>query len=184
MGYNQKSINMILKKYKCKARIFMLSTPSYKNEKYIKIKKYYDDNAYEFHKYYIKKITILNNDLKTPTISLYDLDSKIIYSNYEPKKILKKIKSYEKETSCKIKPLNLSLYSDYNPDTTTPNLGFKNKDKAIYTIKKIKNRSIKYQLGVLNTLLGRAKSHPHKTSDMDEAIKILEEYRKKIKPKE
>ena len=37
MGYNQKSINMILKNIN-KARIFMLSTLSYKNEKYIKIK--------------------------------------------------------------------------------------------------------------------------------------------------
>tara|TARA_Y100000813_G_scaffold192482_1_gene170621 strand:- start:1269 stop:1823 length:555 start_codon:yes stop_codon:yes gene_type:complete len=184
MGYNQKSLESILKKYKCKARLFILVTPSYKDNEYIKIKNYYNDNAYEFHKYYVKKITILNNELKNPTIQLYDLDSKQILSNKNPKKILNKIKTYEKETSCKLKPLNLSLYSDYNPDTTTPNLGFKNKDKALYTIKKIKNRSIKYQLGVLNTLLGRAKSHPHKTKDMDEAIKILEEYKKKLKPKE
>ena len=63
--------------------------------------------------------------------------------------------------SKKIKPINLSLYSDYNPKTTTHGLGFKNKLKALYTIKTIKNRSIKYQVNVIATMLGRAKNHPN-----------------------
>ena len=40
----------------------------------------------------------------------------------------------------KANPINLSLYSDYNKETTIPNLGFKNKEKALYTIKAIKNK--------------------------------------------
>ncbi len=75
-----------------------------------------------------------------------------------------------------IDPINLSLYSDYNKKTTTPGLGFKNKDKALYTISTIKSRPIKYQVSVISTMLGRAKNHPNKTKEMDEAIKIFEKW--------
>ena len=36
--------------------------------------------------------------------------------------------------SGKIQPLNLSLYSDYKPETTLKGLGFKDKEKAIYRL--------------------------------------------------
>ena len=76
----------------------------------------------------------------------------------------------------KIKPINLSLYSDYNPKTTTHGLGFKNKEKALYTVDTIKNRPIKYQVNVIATMLGRAKKHPHKTKDMNDAIKVFSKW--------
>ena len=60
-------------------------------------------------------------------------------------------------------------------------MGFKNKDKAIYTINKIKNRTIKYQVNVIATMLGRAKNHPHKTKDMNKAIKEFEKWMKNYK---
>ena len=60
-------------------------------------------------------------------------------------------------------------------------MGFKNKDKAIYTINKIKNRTIKYQVNVIATMLGRAKNHPHKTKDMHKAIKEFEKWMKNYK---
>ena len=47
--------------------------------------------------------------------------------------------------SKKVNPINLSLFSDYNPKTTTQGLGFKDKNKAIYTIKTIKSRELRYQ---------------------------------------
>ena len=82
-----------------------------------------------------------------------------------------------------IKAKNLSLFSDYNPKTTIKGLGFKNKEKALYTIDRIKNEPIKYQVSVVTTMIGRAKNHPHKTDDMDDAIKIfnkwIENYKKK-----
>ena len=81
----------------------------------------------------------------------------------------------------KIKPINLSLYSDYNPKTTTHGLGFKNKEKALFTIKTIKNRPIKYQVNVVSTMLGRAKNHPNKTKDMEGAIKVFGNWMKKYK---
>ena len=76
----------------------------------------------------------------------------------------------------RLKPLNLSLYSDYKPETTLKGLGFKNKEKAIHTINAIKNRDKKYQVNVVSTMLGRAKKHPNKTADMDEAILVFEKW--------
>ena len=76
----------------------------------------------------------------------------------------------------KLKPLNLSLYSDYKPETTLKGLGFKNKEKAAYTIYAIKARDKKYQVNVVSTMLGRAKKHPNKTADMDEAILVFEKW--------
>lgn len=173
-------IDLILDRYKCKARILIVKTPNYKNKLYIKTKKYFDENAYEFHKSYVKKISVLDKNISNLKLELYDLDKKLIIKDTTISKIFSFIKTYDKKTKCKGKPLNLSLYTDYNPETTTPNLGFKNKDKAMYTIEKIKNRSIKYQIGVLNTLIGRAKSHPYQTKEMRDAIKILENYKRKI----
>ena len=79
------------------------------------------------------------------------------------------------------KPLNLSLFSDYKPETTLHGLGFKNKEKALYTVKAIKKRSIKYQVNVIATMLGRAKNHPNKTKDMDDAIRIFDKWMKDYK---
>ena len=72
---------------------------------------------------------------------------------------------------------------DYNPKTTTHGLGFKNKEKALYTINTIKNRSTKYQVNVVSTMLGRAKNHPNKTKDMGGAIKVFDHWLKKYKRK-
>lgn len=85
----------------------------------------------------------------------------------------------------KIKAQNLSLYSDYNPETTVTGLGFKNKEKALHTLDKIKNKPIIYQVNLVSTMIGRAKGHPYKNNDMEEAIKIfqkwLDNYKKTIK---
>lgn len=77
----------------------------------------------------------------------------------------------------------MELYTDKNPKTTIKGLGFKNKDKAIYTIDKIKNKSIIYQFQAINTMYYRAKHHPHRTKEMEDAMKIfkkwLDNYKKK-----
>jgi len=79
------------------------------------------------------------------------------------------------------KPLNLSLFSDYKPKTTTYGLGFKDKEKALHTIKTIKKRPIKYQVNVIATMLGRAKNHPNKTKSMNDAIIIFSKWMKEYK---
>ena len=78
--------------------------------------------------------------------------------------------------SGKKQPLNLSLFSDYKPETTLKGLGFKDKNKAIYTLDAIKGRDTKYQVNVVSTMLGRAKNHPNKTPDMDDAILVFEKW--------
>ena len=78
--------------------------------------------------------------------------------------------------SGKIQPLNLSLYSDYKPEITLKGLGFKDKEKAEYTLDAIIGRDTKYQVNVVSTMLGRAKKHPNKTSDMDDAIMVFEKW--------
>jgi hypothetical protein len=75
-------------------------------------------------------------------------------------------------------PTKLSLFADYNPSITIKGLGYKDKEKAEYTIKKIKNKSLKYQKSVVSTMLGRAKSHPNQTKGMRDAIKIFEKWLK------
>ena len=59
----------------------------------------------------------------------------------------------------------------------------KNKEKALFTINAIKNRSDKYQVNVVSTMLGRAKNHPNKTKDMGGAIKVFDDWLKKYKRK-
>ena len=109
----------------------------------------------------------------------YDGILKKEYSTLEPNIIFDLIDSMpmsKQDYKGKLKPLNLSLYSDYKPETTLKGLGFKNKEKATYTIDAIKARDKKYQVNVVSTMLGRAKKHPNKTADMDEAILVFEKW--------
>ena len=173
---------MNLEKYKWKSRILFVSTPNYKEKKYLNVKKIYQEKIKEFHKRYIKLIC------KTDKKNNFSID--LIEFNGESKKKLDKLdykvvfKTFNKmPLSNKIKTINLSLFSDYNPKTTTKGLGFKNKEKALYTINTIKNRSTKYQVNVIATMLGRAKNHPNKTRDMNDAIKLFSEWMKQYKKK-
>ena len=109
----------------------------------------------------------------------YDGNLKKEYSTLEPNIIFDLIDTMpmsKQDYQGKLKPLNLSLYSDYKPETTLKGLGFKNKEKAIYTIDAIKARDKKYQINVVSTMLGRAKKHPNKTAEMDEAILVFEKW--------
>ena len=173
---------MNLEKYKWKTRILFVSTPNYKEKKYLNVKKIYQEKIKEFHKRYIKLIC------KTDKKNNFSID--LIEFNGVAKKKLDKLdykvvfKTFNKmPISNKIKPINLSLFSDYNPKTTTKGLGFKNKEKALYTINTIKNRSTKYQVNVIATMLGRAKNHQNKTRDMNDAIKLFSEWMKQYKRK-
>ena len=173
-----------INKYLWKNRILLIETDSYKNNNYIKTKEFYESFIEKFHKRFIKMLTIRKKETDF-LIKIIDFDGKIIksFKNINQKVIkqilnlfnLKRQKELL-ENNAKIKPQNLSLFSDYSKDTTTPNLGFKDKEKALYTINKIKNRSLKYQVSVISTMIGRAKSHPNQTKGMIEAIKIFQKW--------
>ena len=171
---------MDLTKYKWKCRILLLNTTCYRDSNYKRSKKLYQEYIKEFHKRHIKLMSNRKKGLKF-SIKLigYDGTLKEEYSTLEPNIIFNLIDSMpmsKQDYKGKLKPLNLSLYSDYKPDTTLKGLGFKNKEKAIYTIDTIKARDKKYQVNVVSTMLGRAKKHPNKTVDMYEAIQVFEKW--------
>ncbi len=172
---------MKLDNYKWKYRLILIETPSYQNEKYKDTKIIYEKNIKKFHKRYIKIITDRNKENKFK-IKLIGFDGKVkkIFNTLNPNKIFDIVDKMPlgklMKDNPKIKPKNLSLYSDYNKETTVPNLGFKDKEKAIYTLKKIKNKPIKYQLSLVSTMIGRAKNHPHINKDMKDAIKVFQKW--------
>lgn len=170
---------MDFKKYKWKFRLLIIETPNYNNLKYLDTKKIYDLHIKEFHKRYVKKITLRNKNFSFK-IKLVGFDGtlKKIFTKIDHKKIFTII---DKMPMSKYKPGNLSLYSDYNKESTIKGLGFKNKEKAIKTLEKIKKKPIKYQINVVNTMIGRAENHPFKNKDMLEAVKVFKKWLKQIK---
>ena len=162
----------------------MVKTPDYENLQYKRTKELYQKNIKKFHKRVIKLISKKVDSNFSIELFGFDGTKKGSFKKFDIKKIFKnvdKISMFKVLKNKKIKPLNLSLFSDYNPKTTTKGLGFKDKEKAIHTIKLIKNRDLKYQVNVIATMLGRAKKHPHKTKNMNQAIKVFSIWMKNYK---
>jgi len=166
---------MNLDKYKWKNRIILIETPNYQNEKYKETKGIYEINIKEFHKRYIKLLTKLDKESKF-NIKLIGFDGKVKkeFKKLNQQVILKLVDNMPMSKA--VNPKNLSLFSDYNKETTVKGLGFKDKEKALHTLNVIKDKPLKYQVNVVATMLGRAKNHPHKTKEMDEAIQIFEKW--------
>ena len=164
-------------KFRNKNRLLVLNTPNYTNYKYKNTKQKYEDNIHDFHKRYIKLVTNRNKD-NIFSIDLIGFDGTIkqSYNSLNKKKILTLVDSMHM-AKLGITPQNLSLYADYNKKTTIQGLGFKNKEKAIFTLDKIKNKPMIYQMNVINTMIGRAKNHPHQTKEMNEAITVFTEWK-------
>lgn len=80
-----------------------------------------------------------------------------------------------------MKKINTSLYEDKHPKTSTKGTGFKDKQKALDTLKIIKDRDLVYQKQVVNTMYNRAKYHPHQTKTMKEAMEVFNEWLEKHK---
>ena len=176
---------MNFKKYIWKCRLLVLNTSNYTNQEYKNSKDIYQKHIKEFHKRFIKLVTRLDKS-KNFSVSLIGFDGteKAQIDRINLKKIFTLIDKMPMNKMIKDKsfnPLNLSLFSDYKPETTLHGLGFKNKEKALYTVKAIKKRSIKYQVNVIATMLGRAKNHPNKTKDMDDAIRVFDKSMKEYK---
>ena len=172
---------MNIKKYKNKLRLIVIYTDNYSNKKYIEAKRNYKKYIKKFHKRYVKLITYksIKNKFK---IQLIGFDNKV-KKTYDKIKVNLIINDIDKMPmgylkNNKNKLVNLSLYEDYNPKTTIKNLGFKNKEKALYTINKIKDKKLTYQKNVINTMYNRAKYHPNRTKDMEAAMKVFKKWLK------
>ena len=176
---------MSYEKYKWKARLLVIQTTNYKNKDYLLTKEIYQKYIKDFHKRFVKLIIKVNkdNDFNIFLIG-FDGEVKRKFKKLDYKKlfsIIDKMPLGSLKKNKKFKPLNLSLFSDYKPETTTYGLGFKDKEKALYTIKAIKTRPIKYQVNVIATMLGRAKNHPNRTKSMNDAITIFSKWMKEYK---
>ena len=79
------------------------------------------------------------------------------------------------------KKINYSLYNDDHPETSTKGTGFKDKQKALDTLKIIKNRDLTYKKLIVVTMYNRAKYHPHQTKEMRDAMKVFRNWLKKYK---
>jgi hypothetical protein len=71
-----------------------------------------------------------------------------------------------------------TLYDNFHPEKSLKGTGFKNAQVALNTLKLISKRSLKYQFDVVNTMYNRAKYIPHKTKDIEEAMKIFHKWLK------
>jgi hypothetical protein len=169
-----------IKKYHNRFRLLVIKTNNYKDQKYQEWKHLYLENQKLFHKYYIKLLVVKTPSTnKTPSIELYGFDSilKVKYSTLNVSRIIEDVEKMPMGQH--VKPINQSLFVDYNPKTTIHGLGYKDTEKALETINKIKNQPIIYQKQVINTMIGRAKHHPNQTSDMRKAIIIFQDYLEK-----
>ncbi len=169
-----KKLKKKLKKYKWKYRILLIYADNSKNKLVKQTIKKYEKYEKKFHDRNIKMIKSYdnNNDFKIVLIG-YDGKKKGEFNKLTLTKIFKLVDSMPMS-----KKNNLSLYADYNKETTIKGLGFKNKEKALHTLKVIKNKPLKYQISVVNTMIGRAKNHPHINKDMKEAIKVFQKWKK------
>ena len=67
-----------------------------------------------------------------------------------------------------------TLYNpNRNPSKSTKNTGFKDKNKALETLKIIKKLNKTKQMLIVLTMYYRAEHHPHKTKDMVVAQKVF-----------
>jgi hypothetical protein len=70
-----------------------------------------------------------------------------------------------------------TLYNaNRNPSKSTKNTGFKDKNKALETLKIIKKLDKTKQMLIVLTMYYRAEHHPHKTKDMIEAQRIFKKW--------
>ena len=169
----------MIKKYKWKSRILLIKTPNYKHPQYIKTKYLYQKEIKQFHKRVIKLISKITKNQFSIDFIGFDGNKKETFKSLDCRKLFKIVDKMP--MSKKVNPINLSLFSDYNPKTTTQGLGFKDKNKAINTIEAIRSRELRYQVNVIATMMGRAKKHPNKTKGMEDAIKVFNSWMKDYK---
>lgn len=70
-----------------------------------------------------------------------------------------------------------TLYNkNKNPKKSIKNTGFKDKEKALQTIKIVKKLDKIHQMQIILTMYYRAEHHPHKTKDMEQAQKVFKKW--------
>jgi len=84
--------------------------------------------------------------------------------------------------------ISKNIYTNSHPNNTIHGLGFKDAKKAKETIKTLEDLVKKKEISIvrakqtINVLIQRAKYHPHKTSQMNNAINIFQKWMLKHQP--
>jgi hypothetical protein len=89
-----------------------------------------------------------------------------------PMNVLTNARMAEKEQA----GINVHLYSDDHPDTTTPGTGFKDAAAAHRTLRLIAGKPRNRQVWTVNAMLNRAKHHPSQTAGMRAAMEIYQRW--------
>jgi len=156
-----------------------------KKDKIKKLKEEIKNNIKELNKRKVKVKYIINkkrNDLFQ--IDLIGYDGKIKYRTNKTNEIKKIIKLIDKMPMGKIEKIKrIELYTNAHKKNTIKGTGYKNEEKAKYTIKIIKKLPLYKQFQIINVLYNRAKYHPHKTNDIKKAMKIFNKWLKKYELK-
>ena len=80
-----------------------------------------------------------------------------------------------------------NLYTDDNPETTIEGLGFKDKETADKSVKKLKGLldedeiDINHAKQICVTMEQRSKHHPHRNDAMKEAEQVWRDYLEELK---
>lgn len=74
------------------------------------------------------------------------------------------------------KKISYGLYSDDNPKETIRGTGYKDRQKAIETLKIIKKAKPLRQKQIINTMYNRAKHHRSQTQGMRDAMKVFKKW--------
>ena len=80
-----------------------------------------------------------------------------------------------------------NLYTDDNPETTIEGLGFKDKETAEKSVKKLKGLldedeiDINHAKQICVTMEQRSKHHPHRNDAMKEAEQVWRDYLEELK---
>ena len=153
-------------------RVLLIKTPSYKDKNYISSKEKYTNHIYDFHKLCIKLKSKISEKFKIQLIG-FDNTIKKEYKTFNKNKIIKDVKSMPMgNIQCK----GLSLYANYNPNTTVKGYGYGSEEKALTTIKMLEGKNKTYQKRVITTMYYRAKHHKNKTKGMKDAEKIYKKW--------
>ncbi len=167
-------------------KIYRILELKYSNDMLSKKKKFDEElkkykNDLKIRNVKIKKY-IINSRSNLFQIKLFGYDSSLKFLSNKYNSLPKIINLIDNMPMGKIeKKKSIELFTNAHPKSTIHGLGFKNKNTAIQSLKKIKNKPIKYQKQVATTMFYRAKYHPHQTKNMKDAMKIYEKFLKKIK---
>jgi hypothetical protein len=146
------------KKYKNSFRLLVIQASSRSNDKYKLVREILNDNIEELNKRNVKILSDIDDDL-TFKVQLIGYDGTLkktynfnigksggnVKENYQKQidKIIKYIDNMPMSKNDEKKDTKgLSLYTGSTSGKSIEGLGFKNKEKALYTIDKIKNEPI------------------------------------------